>query len=749
MGKSSLMARTAQRLRDADATPVILDLTAIGQNVTPEQWYEGSLSRLGRAVDLEDELEDFWFDHEHRGPMQRWVDAIEQVVFPRTSGRIVVFVDEIDMVRSLPFSTNEFFAGIRECYTRRTEDGAFARLTFCLIGVATPSDLIDDPRVTPFNIGRRIDLTDFTDEEALRLSDGLGRVDDVSSELMQRVLHWTGGHPYLTQRLSQAVAGDASVRGENGVDGLCAELFFSERSQEQDSNLQFVRNQMLSREEVDPASLLTVYRDVRAGKSVPHDETSPAVNALQLSGVAHAVAGSMRVRNRIYEHVFDRAWIQENTPDAELRRQREAYRRGILRASAAALVILAAIGMLAGIALKESRNARRSERVALSNLSDAQMVRGIQSLRRNDPSGLLHLLEAQRSVAAYPELAASRSLVRSGWLKSYNSLRLRHVLSHEAGVLAVAFSPDDAMVATCGYDNTVRVWDVETGRPITPPLHYSGTVRDVAFDRGGDLMSVCTRGGVDLWTTDRWLHYNHIAFTGNVFGGTFSPDSARLALTAQTSIVLWNLVTAEHTSQPASAGGAISSARPVFTLDGNILHTAGGQLQLWDGHSAEPSAVLRDSDSSDIALHPDGQTVAGRTTSNTVGTWDLATGKSAGASRSYTDGIRSVEYSGDGRWLAASAGSRMHLLDADTLTDSGQSVQHQGSVHDIRFSADSRLIAIASNDGSVSIWEMPDDVTSAPDRCSPRRRRTGKVACVCARRSSTSRVSGRPATARL
>ncbi|MEO2004764.1 MAG: AAA-like domain-containing protein [Candidatus Poribacteria bacterium] len=157
MGKSSLMARTALRLRDADATPVVLDLTAIGQNVTPEQWYAGLLSRLGRAVDLEDELEDFWYDHERRGPMQRWVDAIEQVVFPRIAGPIVVFVDEIDIVRSLSFSTNEFFAGIRECYTRRAEDEAFARLTFCLIGVATPSDLIDDARVTPFNIGRRIE----------------------------------------------------------------------------------------------------------------------------------------------------------------------------------------------------------------------------------------------------------------------------------------------------------------------------------------------------------------------------------------------------------------------------------------------------------------------------------------------------------------------------------------------------------------------------------------------------------------
>ena len=65
----------------------------------------------------------------------------------------MIFVDEIDAVRSLPFSTDEFFAAIRECYNRRTEDAELSRLTFCLLGVATPSDLIRDTRTTPFNVG--------------------------------------------------------------------------------------------------------------------------------------------------------------------------------------------------------------------------------------------------------------------------------------------------------------------------------------------------------------------------------------------------------------------------------------------------------------------------------------------------------------------------------------------------------------------------------------------------------------------
>src|SRR5204862_934436 len=124
----------------------------------------------------------------------------------RCEGAVVIFVDEIDAVRSLPFSTDELFAAIRECYNRRTEDAELARLTFCLLGVSTPSDLIRDTRTTPFNIGRRIELNDFTDTEAMPLAKGLGHGHGNSEVLLERILHWTGGHPYLTQRLCLALA---------------------------------------------------------------------------------------------------------------------------------------------------------------------------------------------------------------------------------------------------------------------------------------------------------------------------------------------------------------------------------------------------------------------------------------------------------------------------------------------------------------------------------------------------------------
>ncbi len=340
MGKSSLMVRTAQRLRQENVDVVLLDLTAIGQNVTVEQWYDGLLQHLGQQLGLEDELDQYWQEHARLPPLQRWMRALREVVLPHRR-QLVIFVDEIDAVHSLPFSTDEFFAGIREIYNRRADEGELNRLTFCLLGVATPSDLISDARTTPFNIGRRIELLDFTETEAAPLAQGLGRDGPLAAKLLKRVLYWTGGHPYLTQRLCLAVAEDATVVRPSGVDRVCEGLFLSHGAREKDNNLLFVRERIL-RSPVDRAGLLDLYQQVRRQRRVRDDEKNPLAGVLRLSGIIRVVEGYLWVRNRIYYRVFDREWVQANMPDAEKRRQRRAFRRGVLRASGVAAALFAA-----------------------------------------------------------------------------------------------------------------------------------------------------------------------------------------------------------------------------------------------------------------------------------------------------------------------------------------------------------------------------------------------------------------------
>src|SRR6185369_17932909 len=93
MGKSSLMVRAVKRLREDGVAVAVLDLTAIGQNLSVEQWYDGLISRLGQQLRLEDELFEYWHEHPELGPLQRWTNALELVVLKRISSEVVIFVD--------------------------------------------------------------------------------------------------------------------------------------------------------------------------------------------------------------------------------------------------------------------------------------------------------------------------------------------------------------------------------------------------------------------------------------------------------------------------------------------------------------------------------------------------------------------------------------------------------------------------------------------------------------------------------
>lgn len=345
MGKSSLMTRTAVRLRSEGVKVAVLDLNALGQNLSPEQWYVGLLYKVGQELDLEDELEDFWRDHSDLGPLQRWMRAIRDMVLERCAGRVVIFIDEIDQTRSLPFSTDEFFAGIREIYNRRSEDQQLNRLTFCLLGVATPSDLIRDTRTTPFNIGQRIELLDFHESEATILLEGLQRPEKAGGALLKRILHWTSGHPYLTQRLCQAVAEDSTVKRDSGVDRICHDTFLSAGARDRDNNLLFVRDRIL-RSELDVASLLTIYLRILNEHRIKDDPANPLLGALRLSGITRIREGYLHVRNRIYCRVFDGAWVNANLPLDEAERQRMAERQGRLKVLKIAVPVAAAILIL-------------------------------------------------------------------------------------------------------------------------------------------------------------------------------------------------------------------------------------------------------------------------------------------------------------------------------------------------------------------------------------------------------------------
>ena len=422
MGKSSLSVRTMEALRREGARTAFVDLTRIGgRNVSAEQWYAGLLGEIGRGLGNRAALLGYWKAHPDVGPMQRFFGALREAVVglsprpplqdePLGEGeRVVVFIDEIDATRSLPFSTDEFFAGIRECFNRRVEEPAMARLAFCLIGVAIPSDLMSDAKLTPFNIGERIVLRDFTLPEALALGAGLG---PEGGALVARVHHWTGGHPFLTQSLCRRLA-EAGSSTMADVDRLVAEETFGARARETNVNLADVGNRVLNGYD-DPdavaryrADVLSLYESVLRGRRVPDDESNRLVAVLKLAGLVSAVDGRLRVRNRIYARAFGLDWVRENMPNQERQRQRAALRVGALRAAAVGAAVCAALAALGVVALRNQGRASAALALAQKERDRANLLAKQAEEERDRANG--NAAKAQKANGEAQGLAKART----------------------------------------------------------------------------------------------------------------------------------------------------------------------------------------------------------------------------------------------------------------------------------------------------------------------------------------------------
>ena len=514
MGKSSLMLRTATRLRESGIAVAALDLTGIGTNLSPEQWYCGLIVQMGDRLSLEDELLRFWIANASLGPMQRWISAIRKVVLPSQPGRLAIFIDEIDAVASLNFSTDEFFAGIRECYNLRNEDPEMNRLTFCLLGVVNPSDLIRDTRTTPFNVGRRIELNDFTQQEALPLAEGLGRSAAENHALLQRVFYWTNGHPYLTQKLCKVISENATT---HDIDKSIERTFLSKQARDYEENLIFVRERLL-RSGADVTALLNLYSRVRRKKRVSDDNSQGLVSILRLSGITRAENGTVHVSNRIYERVFNREWIKFHLPGAETRRQRAAFWRGVMLTAVVA-GIMASIATLAVIVYRQQKLAvqqtaanKQLRYVAFMKLANQHYenanIPRVEELvdqttpqtGEEDPRGFEWFLfwryahvetrqikepgrianakfvDGNGTIAIAEVIHTMTQQKREYLIKFYDRSSQKETTSFPvpAGTFfdIAVFSPDGKYLATDAPDNSMVLWDVYSKQQL--PLKFSG-----------------------------------------------------------------------------------------------------------------------------------------------------------------------------------------------------------------------------------------------------------------------------------
>ncbi len=709
MGKSSLRVQTMARLQHEGFACAAIDITAIGtSDITPKEWYFGIIDSLVNSFELYNNFDSYewWTSHELVSPVQRFSKFIPEVLLECIDKSIVIFVDEIDSVLALPFNIDDFFAVIRDCFNQRADKPEYNRLTFALIGVATPSDLISNQLRTPFNIGRAIELTGFQLAEAQPLAVGLETQAENSQALLEAILSWTGGQPFLTQKVCKLLKNNLNSELIDTPPDLVTDLVEKKvienwEGQDEPEHLKTIRDRIL-RSQQRASRLLGIYQQILQHNEIAADDT-PEQMELRLTGLVVKQSGQLKVYNRIYQSVFTADWVEKQL--ANLRPYSEtfkAWQDSDCQDESR---------LLRGQALQDAQTWAAGK--SLTNL-DYQFLNASRELQQR---GVERDLEAQRQ-ANQILTEANQTLTKA----QQKALKIRTVTSVFAGA-AMLVATGVSVFASYQATQAKIVTNTMQESAFSNELFHSGQTFQALLealktgqtfkqlDASADTtikkqVMVVLQQAVSQ-VKERNSLQRHSKSVNSV---AISPDGKTLASASDDkTIKLWNLQTQTEIKTLTGHSNAVYSV--AFSPDGKTLASASSDktIKLWNLQTQPEIKTLtghKDSVNS-VAISPDGKTLASASDDKTIKLWNLQTQTEIKTLTGHKDSVNSVAISPDGKTLAsASSDKTIKLWNLQTQTEIKTLTGHSNAVYSVAFSRDGKTLASASYDKTIKLWNL-------------------------------------------
>ncbi len=746
IGKSSLRLHTARALGSRGILCIHIDLTLIGGHDDQESlsgWYFSLLSTIASQLSLADPLS-YWQRRDGALPVFHFSRYLRTEVLAHIAAPIVIFIDEIDYLKSLPFDTDEFIDAIRGCYDTRGEDKTYSRLTFCLLGVVAPGDLIRNPQITPFNIGQPIALSDFCREELDSFAPMLTALGGDSTLWLNEIYRWTAGHPYMTQALCQhlctenanaSLIGNVAQQVERSVNAL-----FLRRGRIADPNLGYAEKRLESQSDpLRKAELLAMYRRLLERQVIAVDNGSSVQQELQLCGMAaQQDLGSgmrtLRVRNRVFARVFDLEWLCEKETQRKLTqamriwydagRSHDVLLRGIDLEEAQAWAsehggeLTQEENLFLRASLDDARRDAEQRRLFSEASNERRIVIGL-SVAVVLLLGLLGALYFQFRKA---ELEAGRALLASqkavAATQVEKSLRASALVIQPGNQLQALVTGMQA-VAPVGQVGLGQQWEginraVEEST-LSMALHqHSAAVWSAKFSPNGQRVVTAS---ADRLARVFDAQTGRLLFTLDGYGATlffaaFSADGLRI-VTAGADRTARVFDAKDGRLLLTLAQHSLAVLYAAFSPDGQRIVTASEdqRARVFDAKNGQLLLTLTEHFAAvkAAAFSPDGQRIVTASEDQRARVFDAKDGRLLFALPGHTAAVLSVGYSFDNkRLITASEDSTARVFDAKDGRLLLALAGHNGAIKSAAFSPDNRRIVTASEDQTMRVFDAED-----------------------------------------
>ncbi|SPE61404.1 putative WD40 repeat-containing protein [Verrucomicrobia bacterium] len=330
------------------------------------------------------------------------------------------------------------------------------------------------------------------------------------------------------------------------------------------------------------------------------------------------------------------------------------------------------------------------------------------------------LIEANDGVEALAYLARILSadpangavLTRLATLITYHSWMIPSFsLKHEGWVVSAQFSPDGKRIVTASEDHAARVWDGQTGQPVTEPLGHGDSVNFAQFSPDGRrIVTASANGTARVWDAQTGEPLTGaMKHTSAVNTAQFSPDGQRVVTASSDHTArVWDARTGQALTGAIRHSAAVNMAQ--FSPDGRRILTASDDstARIWDAQTGQAlTEPLKHTNQVNTAqFSPDGQRVVTASKDTTARVWDAQTGQPLTDPLKHEDWVNSAQFSPDGRRVvSASMDHTARIWDAQTGRPLSSTLQHGRAVNAARFSPDGKRIITASSDDTARIWD--------------------------------------------